>query len=457
MIYTELLSHQIDKIIPFIANKDTFGIFAAYGTGKTLCALKYIDMCNLKKVLIVSTKTCIQNTWPQQIKEHTDMGYVLLEGSRNKRILAMVLGIRKCVNLNETVLFLLNFGGVDSLYNELINLEFDMIIVDESTKIKNPYAIRTKALIQLSESISRRCIMTGFPISEGLQNIYSQIKFLDHGELFGVSYDAFLSTYFVTSGYKRVPKYNAKNKIVEKIRDLVIYVPDSVIKKPDIMNKTIYVDKTKQQALLLQQLTDFYKLEIGDMELTINHIFSFMMKSLQICNGFIQIGDTVEYIDTMKDEALIDTIEEIDYEHNKIIIWCYFKDSIKRIKQLLQNNLKLVEGINFTSITGEVKNITIPYELFNYGKCNILLCTLSKASESLNLTNARYAIYFTNIWSADVRRNSKARILRLGSSLVHKSIGYIDLTTKDSIENKILLSLNDKIDLVESIKKLLVY
>ncbi len=62
MIYTKLLQHQQD-IMKFIVDKPYFGIFAKYGSGKTLCALSYINFHKIKKVLIVSTKTSIK-TWP---------------------------------------------------------------------------------------------------------------------------------------------------------------------------------------------------------------------------------------------------------------------------------------------------------------------------------------------------------------------------------------------------------
>ena len=82
---------------------------------------------------------------------------------------------------------------------------------------------------------------------------------------------------------------------------------------------------------------------------------------------------------------------------------------------------------------------------------NVLICTQKKAAESVTLTSARYAIYYSNIWSNDARLNSEARIRRKGSE-IHKSIIYIDLITKDSVEEKVYECLRKKKDLINELK-----
>ena len=83
---------------------------------------------------------------------------------------------------------------------------------------------------------------------------------------------------------------------------------------------------------------------------------------------------------------------------------------------------------------------------------NVLLATQKKAAESITLTSARYAIYYSNIWSYDSRGNSEARIRRKGSEK-HESIIYVDILTKSEVEKKVYDCLRKKKNLIEELKK----
>jgi hypothetical protein len=70
----------------------------------------------------------------------------------------------------------------------------------------------------------------------------------------------------------------------------------------------------------------------------------------------------------------------------------------------------------------------------------------------VTLTAAKYAIYYSNTWSYDLRANSEARIRRKGSEH-HDSILYIDLVTESSVENKVYDCLRRKGNLIADLKK----
>ena len=211
MIYTKLQKHQQD-IVNFSIKHQYFGIFAGYGTGKTLCILKYIDIFKIPKVLVVATKTAINTTWVEEIHKHSNFIYVSLVGTKKEKLSRLYIGLNKINNLvykQSSVLFLVNYDGIKNIYNELIQSNIDFIVVDESTKIKSPYTTRTKVLWSLSDNFSKKAILTGFPITENITELYSQIKFLTKDNPLGKNYYEFLNRYFVKHGYKHVPKRNS--------------------------------------------------------------------------------------------------------------------------------------------------------------------------------------------------------------------------------------------------------
>lgn len=474
MIYTKLMEHQ-KYVCDFTKEKNMFGIFCDYGTGKTLMALKYVDSKQLRKTLVISTKTAIESTWPDEIRGHSNFQYVLLLGGRKHKINQLKLGLKRShvdagyyhSYKSNPVIFLINFDGVKNIFNELVAANFDLVLVDESTKIKSPKTERTKVIWKLGLSAERRGIMTGFPITENMSNIYSQVKFLDGGENFGNSYEAFLDKYFVKMGLKRVPKKKGAQEIIEKIKPFCIRVSGSVLKLPPKVYKTEHVSMTSEQRRLLDQLENYFMLEFGKVKIDTQYIFTLINKSLQICDGFIQNGiqkvdrkgnpvfdedgkpvydgKALEVVDTHKDDTLIDLLDEIDVDKNKVIIWTAYKFSANKLVKML----KPYNPLSLTGATEDVSSVVSDFQ--NKQKNRVLVAIQKKASASITLTNCNHAIYYSNMWSFDERYNSEARIYRKGSEK-HKSVFYTDLVVRGTVEEKVIECLKKKKSLVDELK-----
>lgn len=463
-MFTKLMPHQ-HQVIDFMLDnkKPYYGIFLPYGVGKTVTMLAFLNIVRFQKVLVISSKTAVTSTWVDEIRQHTDFGYTFLLGTRNQRLINLSMGLRRVYRQSKKMpfLFLINFDGVHSIFLELMKTKFDMIIVDESVKIKCIKTARTKAIIKLGGYTKHRAILTGFPITENLTDIYSQIKFLDQGESFGQSYYAFLDKYFVKTGMDIVPKKKGAEEIIRLIKSFCIRLEVKGMKLPPKIMKMIHIDATKQQSRLLKSLYDLMKVEFGRVKIDTVYIFSLIAKALQICSGFlkesdifdeegnlIKKGTIIETFPTAKDEALFDVLEEIDLNKNKVIIWCSFRQSVRKLYRLLK-------GVGYPPLllTGSTQDVNTVVRQFQHDKTKrVLIAIQKKASESITLTSANHAIYYENSWSNDLRMNSEARIHRKGSE-IHKSIFYTDLIIKDSIEDKIVKCLHDKGEMVSNLKE----
>lgn len=472
MIRTKPMIHQ-NIIAKFCDDKPYAGIFADYGTGKSLAALMIIQLRKYKKVLIVSTKLSIDTTWCDEIKKHSDFRFCILQGTAKQKVNMLQFALSKISRPDrhgqyndsaKPMLFLMNYEGVKSIYKELMDAEFDAIFADESTKIKTFDAERTLALFEVGGYVTHRYIMTGFPVTEALFELYSQIKFLDRGQAFGNSYYSFLNKYFVRCGPKMIVKKKAIKQILDLIAPFCIRITNESMKLPPKRHKEISIDMTDQQRELLTKFMSTFKLEFGKVKIDTQYIFALLAKSLQVCDGFVQhiereinpetgkatgkvIAEHLEYLETNKDAALIETLNEIDVSQNKVVIWAAFLPTIKKLKLILG---KL--GIRVLTLTGETEDSNKTVQMFQKSKDhNVLICTQKKAAESVTLTEARYAIYYSKLWSNDLRLNSEARIRRKGSEK-WKSIMYIDLVTKDSVEKKVHDCLIKKKNLIDELK-----
>lgn len=457
-VYTKLMQHQKD-IVGFIKDLQYFGVFADYGTGKTLTALKFVDINKLNKVLVVSSKTAITGTWPEEIAKHTDFKFVqILATTPKKKVEILYKGLLYANepetpygrSMRNTVIFLVNFDGVGNIFNELLDAGFDAIFVDESTRIKSHDARRTIILWKLANYIPIRGILSGFPVTEDLRNIYSQIKFLDAGEALGNNYYKFVNKYFVkTSPVKSTPRRKGVKEILEKIKPFCIRVTNETLDLPPKSYKIIKVPPTAKQKKIMKELNEFFMVECGRVKLNVEYVFTLIAKSLQICNGFIKDNEgNHEIIPTNKDNALMDLLEDIDVSKNKALIWCHHKFVVKKLSKILTKF-----GIKHLTLTGDTPDISRVVSKFQNSKnYNIILATQKKASESITLTKAKYAIYYSNSWSYDERGNSEARCYRKGSE-IHDHIMYIDLIVENTIEQNVLDCLRNKKNLVQSLKK----
>jgi len=494
MIRTKLMKHQ-KLIVDFMQDKKYSAVFADYGTGKTLCVLAHVDqMERARKILIVSSKTAVQSTWPDEIEKHSNFRYVHLLGNRRKKQIALRLGLRASyqeetpygAEHTQPVFFLINFDGVRNIYDELVQVGFDYVVVDESTKIKSPRAARTKILWALGRTVKRRTIMTGFPITENLGEIYSQIKFLDHGKALGAGYYAFLEKYFYRAGFKRKPKIGTEKKIFGLIKPFSIRVTNKVLQLPPKVYRVQKVFPTSQQKKLMDDLNQYFSLELGRIKIDTQYIFTLINKSLEISDGFVKsnwykkIGierdrlecykcgkkfnaakyegkkyclycghkGYLEVLDTNKDDAIVDLVEEIDPFKNKIVVWAMYRYSIKKLKKLFTSM-----DIPVLTLTGATEDPNKTIRKFQYEKkYRILLATQKKASESITLTSAKHAIYYSSPWSYDLRSNSEARIRRKGSEK-HSHIMYTDILVKNSIDEVVYNCLRNKGSLVGDLKK----
>jgi SNF2 family DNA or RNA helicase len=459
MIRTKLMPHQ-RLIVDFCSSREYSAMFAEYGTGKTLAALAIAHRIGARKIFVISTKTSVESTWPSEIERHTDFRYVNLMGTTAQKLNALSLGLRTSympeshytAEKKRPVIFLLNFDGIKNIYEELCACNPDMLIVDESTKIKDPRTIRAKVMWGMAKSAKVRIIMTGWPITENIQEIYSQIKFLDFGEALGNNYYRFTNNYFYRAGFKWKPKKGSERKILNLIKPFTIRITSDTLHLPPKVYKKELIRPSKQQARLLDELNSYFRMEFGRVKIDTHYIFVILNKSLQICDGFVQDDKgRIEVLDSAKDETLLETVDEIDPIKNKIVIWTIFRYSVSKIEKMFKSL-----GYNVLTLTGATEDIDSVVRKFQHSKQhNILVATQKKAGESITLTACKYAIYYSNLWSYDLRANSEARIRRKGSEH-HKSIVYTDLILKGTIEELVYKCLREKKSLIDKMKKLFV-
>ena len=182
-----------------VKNKSV-ALLAEMGTGKTLISIGIAGALyqkgEISRLLIVAPLSIVQ-VWNEEFAKFADFDYQLavLEGSSKKKF--DILNHMKGSGLQVAVI---NYESCWRLEDILQVWNPEMIICDESTRIKNPQAKQSKALHRLGKKAKHNLILTGTPVTNNPLDFFSQYKFLDES-IFGGSYYAFRARYAVMGGY----------------------------------------------------------------------------------------------------------------------------------------------------------------------------------------------------------------------------------------------------------------
>lgn len=407
-------------------------LFMDMRTGKSLLTIRVIKELNYHRILLVAPFSTFLDWKCELINENEN--FVTLEGTWEQRIL----------NLNSNLYnsmrtwFIINKEGFQVL-PEIRTINWDSVILDESTFIKNPKNQVTKFFTNNFRNVKKRMILTGTPAPESFLDLFCQLSFLDKNILPFVNYWDFRNKCFRLSGfYKYSLKKNVKPKIDKLLETNCLYIERSPLKLfKEINFMTESVKMTKNQFDAYNGLKKDYILNFNNKELdrTKFAVTTFVWLR-RILSGFLK--------DKFKFNRKIITLFKLlkNYPDEQIIIWCIFSNEIDKIKKHL-NNSEIVDGrMSRKQKESVIKN-------FRNQKFKYLIANPKSLQYGINLSNAETAIFYSTPISSELRQQSEVRIIGAEKPKV------IDLITSKSIEEDINLCLRQKLSQSQKIYKIM--
>jgi SNF2 family DNA or RNA helicase len=326
-----------------------------------------------------------------------------------------------------------------------------LIAIDESTTIKNHKAKRTKALIKIASGFKYKRLLTGSPITKSPMDIYSQCEFLRPGMLGYTSYWAFQSRYAVIN--KRTMGQHSFQQIVgyknlDELTDKMDWFTFRCLKKdcldlPDKIYTARYVGLTDEQKRMYDEIRQFAMVMLEDGEMsTAPAVITQMLRLQQIMSGHLKTDDgEIITFKSNRMDALIECLQEHD---GKAIIWSRFRHDIINITENL--NQTFGDGCA-AAYFGDTSDNARNEIVRNFQESNALKYFVGNpatAGYGLTLTEANLVIYYANDFNLETRIQSEDRAHRIGQK---NNVTYIDFITENTIDEKIVESLRNKIDI----------
>ncbi len=393
------------------------------GLGKTIQSISILsDLPANSRSIVICPKTLLFN-WAAEInKFNKSLSYTLYEGNQKER--KQILE-----NLNVNLLFA-SYSIIQNDIEDLSEIEFDYIILDEAQHIKNPLALRTKAVKKLKAK--HRCALSGTPIENNPTELWSIFDFLMPGYL--PKSKNFISKY--KNDPTKLKESNDKLKMLVSPFILRRKKNDVLIELPDKQVQQVYCKLTPVQEKMYLQILEEVKNRYLDTENVGNkylHILAALTKLRQICNHpHLVDKDLKENIEfSGKLELLREIIVDAVEGGKKLLIFSQFVQMLKILRKMLKE-----EKITYEYMDGSVKNRQKVIDNFNNNNnIRTFLISLKTGGYGLNLTSADTVIIVDPWWNPMGENQAIDRAHRIGQT---KKVMVYKIITKGTIEEKIL-------------------
>lgn len=336
-----------------------------------------------------------------------------------------------------------------------------MLIMDESSRIKNNRAARTKSILMLRQYAKVRVILSGTPITKGLEDLYTQFQFLDPNIIGLSNFYAFRNRYCVTvpayrgaaMGAVKITGYRNVEEFVGKIAPHSFVIPKDVLGLPEKTYERREVLMSTEQKRLYRAMANELVEDLRAQRIASPANAAVRITRLQqlLCGRVITEtvfeDETVEQyeepVPSNRLEALLDVLNEHD---GQAVIWCRFTQDIKEIESLLSgDNIPVVTYFGETSEADRAEAV----RKFASGEARYFIANPAAAGTGLDgLQVAGLAVYYSNAFAAEPRWQSEDRIHRIG---MRGRAHYVDLVVPGTVDTMILSNLRKKGDLARAV------
>lgn len=405
-------------------------LFMEPRTGKTLTALQVLVWAfqreRLRRVLIICPKK-VKTQWVAQINQYLALEYniydknELLEKPRNGKLLTLLSGTT--VNI-----LIVNYESLNRYRKALLLFSPQLIIIDESHKLKNYKSQQSKAAAKITPGAKRCLILTGTPKANEDIDFYGQYRAMDFN-IFGVA-KKFLNKYTRRAGYqlrKKKIKNHMRDEYFKKIKDRCFYLTRKeafpVPQEQEIIYEFEFSPKVQKHY---DELENGFYTQYKDMESSSKIMVSNMIKLQQLCGGFLPLDDdTLVELDQDKLGLLLEIIDNYPIDE-KIVIFVKFTHEI----DIIEKGIKKLKR-SYAILDGRTKDDTSWQKFQKYKDPAIYIAQISAGGVGIDLYKSDVAIFYSKSFSYIDYKQARDRLISPGCE---RTISYIHLLAKNSID-----------------------
>ena len=446
----------------------TYALFMEMGTGKSKVLVDNIailyDTAAIRGALIVAPKGVYKNWYdieiPVHLPDHVKHSKVLWEptSSKKKQLELDTLFDGK-PELKVLIMNVEAFSTPKGLqfakkYLSLFNGRA-LFGIDESTTIKNPTAKRTKSILQLGNLATYRRILTGSPVTKSPLDLYTQCMFLDKKHLGLESYYSYRARYahmvkrnFGGRQVQIIDSYRRLDELAGKLDHFSYRVlkEDCLDLPPKIFTTRIVELSTEQKEQYVMMKKAAIAEHKGKLMSSATALTTLLRLHQITCGTFKADDGTVTPIKNNRITALMDCLAEIE---GKAIIWATYREDLKNIVTALKKAYGEASTVEYHGgVDATLRQDNIAQFQDVKGPARFFVGNAQTGGYGITLTAANTVIYYSNNYDLEKRLQSEDRAHRIGQT---GSVTYVDLVAEKTIDERIIKSLKDKVNIANEI------
>ena len=394
------------------------------GLGKTMQSITavrvLVNQGQARRVLLVCPKPLLTN-WRRELATWApELSVGVIEGAPARRAWAWREGAA-----------VLTLVGYETLVRDAAiaaeSEPYDLVLLDESQRIKNPGSATSAAVRAIPRE--RSWALTGTPIENSVDDLVGIFEFVSPGLLRpGMTPRAIGSA--------------VRDAVIRRTKDEVL---------TDLPPKLVHdapIDLTPEQWAAYQRAEDEGVVELQALDaeegpqLTIHHVFELVLRLKQICNFDPATGASAKL------ERLDADLEECVASGRKAIVFSQWVDTIERIASRLGRGATRYDTEQYHGRVPQGRRDAVLDRFKNDPDCPVLLMSYGAGGVGLNLQFAGYVFLFDRWWNPAVEDQAINRAHRIGAA---GPVTVTRMLAMGTIEDRIDQVLNRKRELFDEV------
>jgi SWI/SNF-related matrix-associated actin-dependent regulator of chromatin subfamily A-like protein 1 len=438
------LDHQ-KKGTQFLRQKERAGLFDEQGLGKSKQLIDAIaaemTVGSIRGAVIVCPNG-LKSNWAAEIEKFSSLPCTVFGSGRAAR--------RSAFTAMRAAFYVINYEAIPAemaSLKALLQFKPMALILDESHRIKTPGAKVTKAIHKLRAYSARRYILSGTPVANKPDDLWSQMFFLDDGEALGDSFETFEHTYKAGRG-----GYQHMDDLRDRIAPNTLRrTKDKSLKLPPKTYKRISVSLAPKQGAMYETMRKDLELSVRKMSGAqvmeqAEAIFARMVRLAQLASNPALLDS--DYREVPAKLATLDKLlaDQMKVPGRKVIVWTSFVENIRGMAARYKKYRPVV-------IYGEIDNRARDKAVREFRgdpAVRLLIANPAAAREGLTLTEANVAVYLDRTFNLVDYLQSQDRIHRISQT---KPCEIVLLIANDTVDEFIDFSLEQKHRLAQFAQK----
>ncbi len=466
---TPLWPHQqeaVEKLAPLGRG----ALWMEMGDGKTRTALELVARWGCRRVLILCPLKVVR-VWPDEFRKHIGNEWLVVDldsGTVKQRAEFLRTAALMATCDEKPFAAAINYDALvhEPLPATLARVEWDCLICDESHRLKDPSGAQARAVAALAARIPHRLLLTGTPMPPSQLDVFAQWRILDP-TTFGPDWWQFQRRYahmvqrevyvrgakakpggkppkrkiwtIATHPETGQPWYTHTEELQAKIAPLV-YRSSGAVQLPDAVDETAYCLLAPATQRVYNHLADDLRAELSGGTVTASNALTRLLRLAQVANGFAADAETGALVPlgTEKADLLGEVLADLAGSE-PVVVFGRFVEDLKAIARVAQ-----VQGRQYREVSGRRNELAA----WQAGEGNILGVQLKAGGVGVDLTRARYQVYYSLDFDLGNYLQTRKRIHRPGQT---RNVTYIHLLAAGTVDETILTALQQRRDVVTAV------